>query len=65
MAKKKLIYFINVDWYFRLHWLERAIASQADFDVYILTKFTSEKIKKELENARPLRIRERAGQLFS
>ena len=48
MHKKKLIYFINVDWYFRLHWLERALAAKQDYDVYIITKFTSENIKEEL-----------------
>lgn len=48
MSKKKLIYVINVDWYFRLHWLERALAAKQYYDVYIITNFTSDDIKREL-----------------
>jgi len=48
--KKKLVlvYFINVDWYFRLHWLERAKASiTAGYEVHLLTHFTDEAIIDE------------------
>jgi glycosyltransferase involved in cell wall biosynthesis len=44
--RKKIIYLINVDWFFVSHRLPIAIASiENGYDVYLLTKFTN---KKEL-----------------
>ncbi|WP_241573615.1 glycosyltransferase family 4 protein [Rosenbergiella nectarea] len=38
---KILCYFINSDWYFDLHWLERAYAAQQQgYRVHIITRFT-------------------------
>ncbi|CAK1706661.1 glycosyltransferase family 4 protein [Vibrio crassostreae] len=46
---KKIVYVINVDWYFRLHWLERAeYFKSLGFDIYIISSFSSCEIKKEL-----------------
>lgn len=44
MSKKKVLaYVCNVDWYFALHWQERARAAQAaGYDVYLLTTRTNE-----------------------
>ena len=43
---KKICYFINSDWYFDLHWLERAVAAKkAGYEVHILTHFFDDKIK--------------------
>lgn len=48
-SQKKLAYIINVDWYFSLHWLDRARAAQAGgFDVHVLTRFTDRRIREEL-----------------
>ena len=42
---RKLVYIINVDWYFALHWLERAKASVNNgYEVYVITSFSSKKI---------------------
>ena len=42
-SKGKLAYIINVDWYFSLHWLDRARAAVADgFEVHLLTSFTDQ-----------------------
>ncbi|MEZ8916213.1 glycosyltransferase family 4 protein [Vibrio lentus] len=46
---KKLVYVINVDWYFRLHWLERAEYFQSlGFDIHIVSSFSNDEIKNEL-----------------
>jgi len=48
---KKIYYLINVDWYFKLHWLDRAIAAQDEGnEIVVACYFTSLSIKKELEN---------------
>lgn len=48
--KTRLAYVINVDWYFRLHWLNRAKAALArGYRVYIITVFVTPGVKKELE----------------
>ncbi|MEZ8313899.1 glycosyltransferase family 4 protein [Vibrio splendidus] len=48
---KKLVYVINVDWYFRLHWLERAEYFQSlGFDIHIVSSFSNDAIKNELES---------------
>lgn len=41
--KGKLAYIINVDWYFSLHWLDRALAAREDgFEVHLITDFTDQ-----------------------
>lgn len=48
--KKKLLYVVNVDWYFKLHWMNRALAAIAQgYDVKLVASFTDAKIKRELE----------------
>lgn len=48
---KKICYFINSDWYFDLHWIERALAAKcAGFEIHVLCRFLDPKIKKNLEN---------------
>lgn len=49
MKNKKLLFVINVDWYFKLHWLPRAIAAkEAGFSIVVATHFTSPVIRTEL-----------------
>ncbi|MEY0727002.1 glycosyltransferase family 4 protein [Providencia rettgeri] len=36
MSKKKLTYIINADWYFRLHWFDRAIAATTHYEVSVI-----------------------------
>lgn len=48
--RTKLTYVINVDWYFRLHWLERAeFFLQQGYEVHVVSEFSDLKIKEELE----------------
>ena len=48
---KDLLYVINVDWYFRLHWLDRArYFRDSGFNVHILTNFTEKNFRTELIN---------------
>jgi len=48
----KLVYFINVDWYFNLHWLERAKASRsAGHEVHIVTQLTDPIYRKTFQEA--------------
>lgn len=48
--RTKLTYVINVDWYFRLHWLERAeFFLQKGYEIHIVSEFSDLKIKEELE----------------
>jgi len=43
---KKLCYFVNSDWYFNLHWLERAKkAQEQNYEIHVITHFADEKIK--------------------
>ncbi|MFA0156315.1 glycosyltransferase family 4 protein [Vibrio sp. 10N.261.46.A3] len=45
----KVVYVINVDWYFRLHWLERAeYFKSLGLDIHIVTSFSNDVIKDEL-----------------
>ncbi|MBT0719872.1 glycosyltransferase family 4 protein [Rosenbergiella collisarenosi] len=45
---KKICYFINSDWYFDLHWLERAYAAQQDgFQVHVVTRYNSDDFVKK------------------
>ncbi|HIF9343117.1 TPA: glycosyltransferase family 4 protein [Photobacterium damselae] len=47
---KKILYVINVDWYFNLHWIDRAKYFQSlGYSVIIATNFTTNKNKKDLE----------------
>ncbi|SEG66285.1 glycosyltransferase family 4 protein [Vibrio hangzhouensis] len=40
-STKKLVFVINVDWYFKLHWVERASYFRSKgYEVHIITKFT-------------------------
>lgn len=54
MPKKKIksiAYVINVDWYFILHWLDRALHTKENgFDVFVLTKITESKNRNILED---------------
>lgn len=45
----KILFIINVDWYFKLHWLERAeFFQQQGFSISVITNFTSDKIRMDL-----------------
>ncbi|ARP39461.1 glycosyltransferase family 4 protein [Vibrio syngnathi] len=49
MNNKKLVFIINVDWYFKLHWIDRARYFQSlGYDIHIITSFTKNKILDEL-----------------
>ncbi|WP_261108074.1 glycosyltransferase family 4 protein [Serratia liquefaciens] len=46
---KTICYFINSDWYFELHWLERAMAAQqAGYEIHVISHFTGSEIKERL-----------------
>ncbi|MFH0223146.1 glycosyltransferase family 4 protein [Vibrio furnissii] len=46
--KFKLVFIVNVDWYFNLHWMERAnYFKSLGFDIYIVGNFSNEKIKSQ------------------
>ncbi|AMX02664.1 glycosyltransferase family 4 protein [Microbulbifer thermotolerans] len=48
-VKRTLVFLINVDWYFLLHWKERAIAAKFDgWDVCIVTRVTEKKFRDEI-----------------
>ncbi|MFL0976424.1 glycosyltransferase family 4 protein [Vibrio parahaemolyticus] len=36
MSKKKLVFVINADWYFKLHWFDRAISATRDYEVHVI-----------------------------
>ncbi len=45
------VYVINVDWYFDLHWLQRALATKkAGFEVHLIMDFTDEAILERLSD---------------
>ncbi len=45
----KLVFIVNVDWYFRLHWVERAIYFKSlGYDIHIVGGFYDAEIKNEL-----------------
>ncbi|PMM40239.1 glycosyltransferase family 4 protein [Vibrio splendidus] len=45
----KLVFIVNVDWYFRLHWVERAIYFKSlGYDIHIVGGFYDLEIKNEL-----------------
>ncbi|EPR4164327.1 glycosyltransferase family 4 protein [Escherichia coli] len=48
IAMKKLCYFINSDWYFDLHWTDRAIAARdAGYEIHIISHFVDDKIAEK------------------
>jgi len=47
---KKLVYVINVDWYFALHWLERAKASvKKGYDVTVIMQCSDPEAVQKVE----------------
>jgi len=47
---KKLCFYINSDWYFNLHWKERALAAKEDgYEVHVICNFENAKIFREFE----------------
>jgi glycosyltransferase involved in cell wall biosynthesis len=47
---KKVCYIINSDWYFELHWIERALAAKmAGYEVHVICHFEGEDVKSRLE----------------
>lgn len=49
MENRILAMVINVDWYFNLHWVERAnYFKSKGFSVHVISNFTEKSIKKEL-----------------
>jgi len=49
--KRKICYFINSDWYFELHWLDRGKAAlDAGYDVFIVANFSDDLIFSKLNN---------------
>ena len=50
MKPSVFVYVINVDWYFKLHWLQRAIATKnSGAEVHIVAGFTDSAIANSLE----------------
>ena len=50
--KKRLLFVVNVDWYFKLHWMDRAHAARkAGYDIYLATNFSDEDFFREQESA--------------
>lgn len=50
MTSYKLLYIINVDWYFMLHWLDRAnAAKKAGYEVHIVMGLSQECHRETLE----------------
>ena len=49
MKKKKILYIVNVDWFFISHRLQIALAAQKEgYDIHVLTRITTCKNKLEL-----------------
>lgn len=47
---KRLCYFVNSDWYFDLHWTERAIAARdAGYEIHIISHFIGDEIIKKFK----------------
>ena len=50
MVKKSVLYISNTDWYFKLHWMNRALASvDAGYQVSLLAHFSSENTRGLIE----------------
>ncbi|KII81186.1 glycosyltransferase family 4 protein [Vibrio renipiscarius] len=46
----RIVYVANVDWYFKLHWLNRALAAKSSgYEVILVTSFTSIENRNYLE----------------
>lgn len=51
MHTKKICYFVNTDWYFNLHWLERALAVKKEgFQVAVISNFRDLNIFRTLQS---------------
>ena len=51
LTNKSLLYIINADWYFQLHWLDRALAAmQAGAEVHLACHFTDRAVRAALED---------------
>lgn len=51
MKPSRLLYVINVDWYFSLHWQSRALAAKREgYEVHVATNFSDEKVKARLQS---------------
>ncbi|KGD72194.1 hypothetical protein HA49_15690 [Tatumella morbirosei] len=66
---KKICYFINSDWYFDLHWLERAMSAKNDgFEVCVITRFHGDRFLKKFTelgvHCFPLPLKERSYNVF-
>ncbi len=47
---KKLVYVVNADWYFQLHWLDRAKAAKnSGLDVLVVSPLGEPKVRREIE----------------
>ncbi|HDS8277172.1 TPA: glycosyltransferase family 4 protein [Klebsiella aerogenes] len=45
IAMKKLCYFINSDWYFDLHWIDRAMAARDEgYEIHIISHFVDDNV---------------------
>ncbi|QGX90483.1 glycosyltransferase family 1 protein [Tatumella sp. TA1] len=62
---KKICYFINSDWYFDLHWLERAYAAQNEgYQIHVMTHFEDNTFLNKFTNlgfiCHPIHLKERS-----
>ncbi|WP_315310299.1 glycosyltransferase family 4 protein [Pantoea vagans] len=49
---KKLCFYINSDWYFNLHWKERALAAKENgYEVHVVCNFENAKIFNDFESS--------------
>jgi len=49
---KKLCFYINSDWYFNLHWKERALAAKENgYEVHVICNFENSKIFSDFESS--------------
>jgi len=47
--KRNIVFFINVDWYFQLHWVERALYfKNKGFNVHVISNFKKDGIQSKL-----------------
>lgn len=47
----RIMYFVNTDWYFELHWLDRVSKLVNDgYEIHLIACFTDEYVKKRLES---------------
>jgi len=55
--RQTLVFVVNVDWYFAMHWLERAVAAKnAGFDVVVVSNSAAGKADPRISEARILWI---------